>query len=41
MPGFPNLPEQERWQVTMMLKHAGKLPAAVESELRQPAGPSR
>ncbi len=41
MPGFPDLPEQERWQVTMLLKHAGKLPQLVETELRQPAGPSR
>jgi len=41
MPGFPNLPEQERWQVTTMLKHADKLPPRVETELRQPAEPSR
>jgi len=41
MPGFPNLPEQERWQVTMMLKHADKLPQAAANELRQPALPSR
>ena len=37
MPGFAEtLSDTERWQITMLLKHADKLPAAVDSGLRQP-----
>jgi len=34
MPRFDMLPEQERWQVTMFLKHADQLPAGAQAELR-------
>lgn len=40
MPGFPEMPETERWQLTMLLKHADKLPPAVQSALAQPPVPS-
>jgi mono/diheme cytochrome c family protein len=34
MPGFAStLPDQQRWQVTMLLAHADKLPPAVQSAL--------
>jgi thiosulfate dehydrogenase len=37
MPGFTaSLQETERWQVTMLLKHADKLPAGVQALLKQP-----
>ena len=37
MPGFfASLQDQERWQVTMLLKHADKLPAPVDALLKQP-----
>lgn len=36
MPRFDSLPDTARWQVTMMLKHADKLPAPVEAKLREP-----
>jgi mono/diheme cytochrome c family protein len=33
MPGFANiLSDTERWQVTMMLAHADKLPASAQAE---------
>ena len=36
MPGFlASMPDQERWQVTMLLKHADKLPAPVQALLKQ------
>jgi thiosulfate dehydrogenase len=36
MPGFGEMPEMDRWQVTMFLKHADKLPAVVQTALSQP-----
>src|ERR1051326_6837864 len=41
MPGFSQLSEAQRWEVTLLLKHADKLPAAVQSALSQPAFPRR
>jgi mono/diheme cytochrome c family protein len=41
MPRFDTMPENERWQVTMLLKHADRLPAAVQVKLREPPEPSR
>jgi thiosulfate dehydrogenase len=36
MPGFSgSMQETERWQVTMLLKHADKLPAGVQSLMKQ------
>jgi len=36
MPGFgDHLEEKERWQIAMLLKHADKLPAAVQAELER------
>ena len=36
MPGFDDhLDEKERWQIVMLLKHADKLPAAVQAELER------
>jgi thiosulfate dehydrogenase len=35
MPRFDTLPETTRWQVTMLLKHAGHLPPAVQAGLRR------
>ena len=40
MPGYYNNPENERWQITMLLKHADKLPPAVTAALSQPPVPS-
>ena len=34
MPRFDTLPETTRWQVTMLLKHADRLPPAVQASLR-------
>lgn len=36
MPGFGEMPETGRWQVTMLLKHADKLPVVVQTALSQP-----
>ncbi len=36
MPRFDTVPENERWQVTMLLKRADQLPATVQSLLREP-----
>jgi thiosulfate dehydrogenase len=36
MPRFDTVPENTRWQVTMLLKHADKLPPAVQTALQQP-----
>jgi hypothetical protein len=36
MPGFgDHLEEKERWQIAMLLKHADKLPPAVQAELQR------
>ncbi len=35
MPRYDALAETARWQVTMLLKHAGSLPAAVQADLRR------
>lgn len=35
MPRFNSLSDAERWQVTMLLKNADKLPAAVQAKLRE------
>lgn len=35
MPRFNSLSETERWQITMLLKNADKLPAAVQAKLRE------
>jgi mono/diheme cytochrome c family protein len=41
MPGFDKtLPDNERWQITMLLKHADKLPATVQASLREGPVPS-
>jgi thiosulfate dehydrogenase len=41
MPGFfASMQETERWQVTMFLKHADKLPAAVQALLKQSPEPA-
>jgi mono/diheme cytochrome c family protein len=34
MPRFDTMPESARWQVTMFLKHADKLPPGVAADLR-------
>jgi len=40
MPGFSQtLSDTERWQITMLLKHADNLPVAVKAVLSQPQGP--
>lgn len=36
MPGFGTVDETTRWQVSLLLKHADQLPAAVGAELRRP-----
>jgi len=36
MPRFDALPESARWQLTMLLKNADKLPPAILNELQQP-----
>jgi thiosulfate dehydrogenase len=36
MPRFDKMPESARWQLTMLLKHADKLPLPVQATLRQP-----
>jgi thiosulfate dehydrogenase len=36
MPRFDSLTETERWQITMLLKQADKLPATVQTAVRQP-----
>ena len=36
MPRFDKMPESARWQLTMLLKHADKLPLPVQANLRQP-----
>jgi len=41
MPAFPQMSDAQRWQVTLLLKNADKLPAAVKSALSQPPVPSR
>lgn len=38
MPGFTQLSDAQKWQVTMLLKHADKLPPAVRSELSKAFG---
>ena len=39
MPGFANtLSDTERWQVSMLLSHADKLPESVKMRLDQSAG---
>lgn len=41
MPGFnQTTTDTERWQMTMLLKHADKLPASVQTLLHQAAPPS-
>ncbi len=35
MPRFDTLPENTRWQITMLLKHADHLPPAVQASLRR------
>lgn len=34
MPRFDSLSDTERWQITMLLKHADKLPQGVQADLR-------
>jgi thiosulfate dehydrogenase len=41
MPAFAQLSDPQRWQVTLLLKHADKLPATVQSALAQPPVPRR
>jgi thiosulfate dehydrogenase len=36
MPRFDAMPETARWQMTMFLKHADKLPPAVQADLKLP-----
>lgn len=36
MPRFDTIPDSDRWQVTMLLKNADKLPPSVKSALQQP-----
>lgn len=36
MPRFDTVPDSGRWQVTMLLKNADKLPPAVQNTLRRP-----
>jgi thiosulfate dehydrogenase len=36
MPRFDTVPDTQRWQVTMLLKYADKLPSAVQTELQRP-----
>jgi mono/diheme cytochrome c family protein len=35
MPRFNSLSDSERWQITMLLKHADNLPPAVQAKLRE------
>jgi mono/diheme cytochrome c family protein len=39
MPRFDTLSETERWQITMLLKQADQLPAAVTKELQKQGAP--
>ena len=41
MPAFTQSSDAQRWQVTLLLKHADKLPATVQSTLAQPPVPRR
>lgn len=36
MPGFPQMTDAQRWQVTLLLKNADKLPSTVKSALAEP-----
>lgn len=36
MPRFDNIPESARWQLTLLLKHADKLPPSAQAILQQP-----
>ena len=36
MPAFPNLSDEQRWSVVLLLKHADKLPPLVQAELMKP-----
>jgi thiosulfate dehydrogenase len=42
MPGFANtLSDTQRWQVTMLVAHADKIPAGAKSLVDAPSGPGK